>query len=59
MKCPKCFTVMKLITRKNYPFGRKSKVVITHTQTCTGCDYQLIEDKENKRKRKNTKRRSK
>ena len=36
-KCSECGAVMKKRTRKNYPFGKKSKSVQTNYYKCVKC----------------------
>ncbi len=36
-KCSKCGAIMKKRTRKNYPFGRKSKSIQVNYYKCIKC----------------------
>jgi YgiT-type zinc finger domain-containing protein len=36
-KCPSCGAIMKKRTRKNYPFGRKSKSIQVNYYKCVKC----------------------
>jgi len=41
--CPSCKEgQLKIIKRKNYPFGRNSKPIITHVKKCRLCNYSKI-----------------
>lgn len=40
--CPQCNSQLKNFTRKNYPFGRKSKARITKGEKCINCDYENV-----------------
>ena len=43
-KCPECGEgIMKKKIRRNYPFGRKSKVAISKWQVCSKCKFSRLE----------------
>jgi len=50
-ECPECHeTQLKKFERRNYPFGKKSKPVVTRGKKCIKCGYSITKNKKRNEK---------